>query len=53
MRLSQRNAGMLVLGIWLVAQGLITLVPALHFAGSGSLLALLALAAGVLLLLGR
>ncbi len=53
MRLLQRSAGMLVLGIWLLAQGLLVLVPALHFAGSGTLLALLALAAGVLILLDR
>jgi hypothetical protein len=52
-RFWRTRIGMTVLGIWLVAQGLLGLVPALQFSGSGTLLALLALAAGVLILLDR
>ena len=44
---------MLVLGIWLIAYGVLQLLPALSFSGSGHLLALLALAAGILVLLDR
>ncbi len=51
MRLT-KNTGMLLLGIWLVLTGLIPLVS-LSFAGLGTLMAILAIAAGVLLLLGR
>lgn len=47
-----RNLGMLLLGIWLILHGLISLL-ALSFAGIGTLMALLALAAGVLILIGR
>ncbi len=47
-----RNLGMLLLGIWLIAGGLIPLLQ-LHFAGLGTIMAILAIAAGVLILLGR
>jgi hypothetical protein len=47
-----RNTGMLLLGIWLVLTGLIPLLQ-LSFAGLGTLMAILALAAGVLILMGR
>lgn len=47
------NLGMLLLSIFLLATGLLALVPALSFSGSGTLLAILALAAGVFLLLDR
>lgn len=49
---STRNLGMLLLGVWLILTGLI---PLLNFAsaGLGTLLAALAVAAGVLILLGR
>jgi hypothetical protein len=46
-----RNTGMLLLGIWLVATGLLTFIPSI--AGLGLILALLAIAAGVFILLGR
>ena len=49
----QNRWGTLLLGVWLVALGALQLVPALQFSGSGTLLALLAVAAGVLTLLGR
>jgi hypothetical protein len=46
----QRNAGMLVLGIWLVLYGLAGLVP---LALPPLLMAVLALIAGILILAGR
>jgi hypothetical protein len=46
-----RNLGMLLLAIWLIAWGLIALIPALS--GLSLILAILAIAAGVLILLGR
>jgi len=47
-----KNIGMLLLGIWLVLTGLI---PFLHlsFSGLGTLMAVLALLAGVGILIGR
>ena len=47
-----KNLGMLLMGIWLILTGLI---PLLHFSfsGLGILMALLAIGAGVLILLGR
>ena len=47
-----KNLGMLLLGIWLIATGLIPLLN-LSFSGLGAVMAILAIAAGVLLLLGR
>ena len=47
-----RNIGWILLGIWLVLQGLISLVG-LNFAGLDLLLGLLALVAGALILIGR
>lgn len=51
MRLT-KSTGMLLLGIWLILTGLI---PILHlsFSGLGTLMAILALAAGALILVGR
>ncbi len=51
MRLS-KNLGMLLLGIWLIIQGLESLVG-LSFRGLGTIEAVLALAAGVLIMVGR
>jgi hypothetical protein len=47
-----RNLGMLLLGVWLILTGLI---PLLNLASSGlvTLLAVLAVAAGALILIGR
>jgi len=50
MRLT-KNLGMLLLAIWLIAWGLTALIPALN--GLGLILAILAIAAGVLILMGR
>lgn len=45
------NPGLILLGIWLVAQGLVSVIE-INFQGRDVILALLALAAGVLLLIG-
>lgn len=47
-----RNLGMLLLGIWLIATGLIPLLH-LSFSGLGILMALVAVAAGALIIVGR
>jgi len=47
-----RNLGTLLLGIWLVLTGLISLID-LHFSGLGMIMAVLALVAGLLIVLGR
>lgn len=51
MRLT-KNLGMLCLGIWLVLQGLEVLVG-LSFRGLGTIEAVLALVAGILIMIGR
>jgi hypothetical protein len=48
-----KNIGMLLLAIWLILTGLIILVPAIAFNGIGTLMAILAIAAGVCILIGR
>jgi hypothetical protein len=47
-----KNLGLLLLGIWLILTGLIPLLN-LSFSGLGTLMAILAIAAGVFILLGR
>ena len=47
-----KNLGMLVLGIWLIVTGLIPLLH-LSFSGLGTLMAIGAIAAGALILVGR
>jgi hypothetical protein len=47
-----KSLGMLLLGIWLIITGLIPLLD-LSFSGLGTLMAVLALAAGALVLVGR
>ena len=47
-----RNLGMLLLAIWLIISGLVPLLN-LSFDGLGQLLAVLAIAAGALILTGR
>lgn len=46
------NLGMMLLGIWLILSGLIPLLS-LSFSGLGTLMAILAIAAGALILVGR
>ncbi len=47
-----RNLGMLLLAAWLILTGLIPLLH-LSFSGLGTLMAILAIAAGVLIVVGR
>jgi hypothetical protein len=47
-----RNLGLLLLGIWLIVTGLIPLFH-FNFSGLDTIMAVLAIAAGVLILLGR
>jgi hypothetical protein len=51
MRLT-KNLGLLLLAIWLILSGLIPLLN-LSFSGLGTLMGILAIAAGVLILIGR
>lgn len=51
MRLT-RNVGMLLLAIWLILTGLLQ-VASISIPGIGPLMALLAIAAGVFILIGR
>ncbi len=51
MRRFTKNIGMLLLAIWLIAWGLVTLIPALS--GLLLVLAVLAIAAGIFILLNR
>jgi hypothetical protein len=50
--MTKRSMGVTLLGVWLVATGLTALVPLL-LPGIGTVLALLAVAAGLLILVGR
>jgi hypothetical protein len=47
-----KNIGMLLLAIWLILYGLIALFS-LSFNGLGEIMGLLAIAAGIFILLGR
>jgi hypothetical protein len=47
-----KSLGMLLLGIWLIATGLIPLLN-VSFSGLGTVMAVLAIAAGALILLGK
>jgi hypothetical protein len=47
-----RNVGMLLLGIWLILTGLLQ-VASISIPGIGIILALLAIVAGILILMGR
>lgn len=48
-----RSIGMILLAVFLIVHGLAALIPGLAIPGLGVVLGLLALAAGILLLLGR
>jgi hypothetical protein len=48
-----KNIGMLLLGIWLIASGVIALIPAVYFNGLGTIMAILAILAGILILMRR
>lgn len=47
-----KNFGMLLLGVWLILSGLIPLLH-LSFSGLGTLMAIVAIAAGALILMDR
>ena len=47
-----RNVGMLLLALWLILTGLIPLLN-LNFSGLGTVMAILAIAAGILIAIGR
>lgn len=47
-----RNFGLLLLGVWLIATGLIPLLN-ISFSGQANLMAFVAIAAGVLIVIGR
>jgi len=47
-----RNIGTLLAAVWLILTGLIPLLN-IHVSGLGTLMAILAIAAGVLLIVGR
>ena len=47
-----RNIGTLLLALWLLLTGLVPLLN-LSFSGAGTLMAILAIAAGVLIIVGR
>jgi hypothetical protein len=49
----RKNVGMLLLGIWLVISGVVVLVPAVFFNGLGTIMAILAVLAGVFILLRK
>jgi hypothetical protein len=47
-----KNIGMLLLAVWLIVTGLIPLLS-LNFSGLGTIMAILAIAAGALIIVGR
>jgi hypothetical protein len=48
-----KNIGMLLLSIWLIISGLVALVPAVYFNGLASILGILAIAAGIFILIKK
>jgi hypothetical protein len=50
---SKPRLGVILLGSWLIATGILYLIPRVGFSGTGEILAGLAIAAGVLLVLDR
>ena len=49
---SKPSLGLMLLGVWLIAANLLPMLS-IHFQGLGMILQILAIAAGVCLLLGR
>jgi hypothetical protein len=47
------NVGMLLLGIWLIVSGVAALVPAVYFDGLRVIIAILAVLAGIFILLRK
>jgi hypothetical protein len=48
-----KNIGMLLLAVWLILYGLFGLIPRLSFEGEPMLMAILAIVAGIFILIGR
>ncbi len=48
-----KNVGILLLGIWLIVSGVAVLVPAIYFNGLGTIMGILAVAAGVFILMRK
>jgi hypothetical protein len=48
-----RNIGMLLLSIWLIVHGVAYLIPAVNFEGLGAIMAILAIAAGIFILIKK
>jgi hypothetical protein len=48
-----KNVGMLLLGIWLIVKGVVEFVPAVYFNGLGAIMAILAVLAGIFILLRK
>ena len=48
-----KNIGMLLLGIWLIVSGIVAIVPAVYFDGLRVIMAILAIIAGIFILLRR
>jgi hypothetical protein len=48
-----KNKGMLLLGIWLIVSGVVALVPDVFFHGLGVIMAILAILAGIFILLRK
>jgi hypothetical protein len=48
-----KNIGMLLLGIWLIVSGVAALVPAVYFDGLRVIIAILAVLAGIFILLRK
>jgi len=49
----KKNVGMSLLGVWLVVSGVAALVPAVYFNGLGTILAILAVLAGIFIMLRK
>lgn len=49
----KKNIGMLLLAIWLIVHGVAYLIPAVNFEGLGAIMAILAIGAGIFILLRK
>jgi len=52
MKLKVRGLGMILLSVWLILTGLFPLLS-IHFSNEGTLMSILAIAAGIFLLMAR
>ena len=49
----KKNIGMLLLAIWLIVHGVAYLIPAINFEGLGAIMAILAIGAGIFILMRK